>query len=65
MREHTRGRVGGGGKEMALWRCSRHGGRSGQGGLQVLEMYLKNRCLPAVLGEAMIFMGRTSEKLAS
>jgi hypothetical protein len=37
--------------------------RSGQGGLRVLQMYLKNRYLPAVLGGAMIFMGRLLEKL--
>jgi hypothetical protein len=37
-REGTRGRVGGGDKEMVLWRSSRHGARSGPGRLRVLEM---------------------------
>jgi hypothetical protein len=30
---------------VVLWRCSRHGVRSGQGGLRVLEMYLKSGCV--------------------
>jgi hypothetical protein len=38
MREDTPGRVGGGDKEMVLWRSSRHGVRSEQGGLRVLQM---------------------------
>ena len=31
-------------------------------GLQVLEMWLKSRCVPAVLSGAMISMGRELEK---
>jgi hypothetical protein len=46
-----------------LWRPSRHGVRSGRGRLQVLQMYLKSGCVPAVLGGAMISMGRLLEKL--
>ena len=30
---------------MVLWRYSRHGVRSGQGGLRVLQMYLKSGCV--------------------
>jgi hypothetical protein len=33
-----RGRVGGGDKEIALWRCWRHGARSGRERLRVLQM---------------------------
>jgi hypothetical protein len=33
MREDTRGRAGRVVREMVLWRCSRQGARSGQGGL--------------------------------
>src|SRR5215203_5408013 len=62
MREDTRGRVGRGAKEIVLWGCSRHGARSGQGGLRVLQMLLKSGCVPAVFGGAMISMGRTLEK---
>jgi hypothetical protein len=65
MREDTQGRVGGGDREMVLWRCSRHGASSGQGGLRVLEIYLKSGRVPAVLSGAMISMGRLLEKLAS
>jgi hypothetical protein len=48
---------------MVLWRCSRHGVSSGQGGLWVLQMLLKSGGVPAVLRGAMISMGRTLEKL--
>jgi hypothetical protein len=37
-----------------LWRPSRHGARSGQGGVWVLEMELKSGGVPAVLSGAMI-----------
>jgi hypothetical protein len=39
---------------MVLWRCSRHGVRSGQGGLWVLQMKLKSGWFPVVLGGVMI-----------
>jgi hypothetical protein len=45
-----------------LWRPSRHGVRSGQGGLWVLQMKLKSGGVPALLSGAMISMGRTLEK---
>jgi hypothetical protein len=48
---------------MVLWRCSRHGVRSGQGRLWVLQMYLKSGGVPAGLSGSMISMGRTLEKL--
>jgi hypothetical protein len=48
---------------MVLRWSSRHGVRSGQGGLPVLEMYLKGGCVPAVHRGAMISLGRTLEKL--
>ena len=48
---------------MVLWRCSRHGVRSGQGRLRVLQMLLKSGGVPAALSGAMISMGRTLEKL--
>jgi hypothetical protein len=48
---------------LVLWRSSRHGVRSGQGGPRVLEIYLKSGGVPAVLGGAMILMGRLLEKL--
>jgi hypothetical protein len=63
MREDTLGREGGGESEMVLWRPSRHGVRSGQGGLRVLQMCLKSGGVPAVLSGVMISMGRTLEKL--
>jgi hypothetical protein len=50
-------------REMVLWRCSRYGARSGRGGLRVLQMWPKSGGVPAVLGGAMILMGRTLEKL--
>jgi hypothetical protein len=50
MRENIRGRGGGGDKEMVLWRCSRDGVRSGQGGIWVLEMELEIGGVPAVIG---------------
>jgi hypothetical protein len=51
-------------QEMVLWRCSRHGARSGQVGLWVLQMYLKSGGGHVLLSGATISMGRTSEKLA-
>jgi hypothetical protein len=48
---------------MVLWRCSRHGVRSGQGGLRILQMQLKSGGLPAVLSGVMVSMSRTLEKL--
>ena len=39
---------------MVLWRCSRHGVRSGQGRLRVLQMLLKSGWFPAMLSGAMI-----------
>ena len=61
VRERIRG--GEGDRETVLWRCSRHGVRSGQGGLRVLDMELKSGWFPAVFGGAMMSMGRTLEKL--
>jgi hypothetical protein len=49
---------------MVLWRCSRHGARSGQVGLWVLQMYLKSGGGHVLLSGATISMGRTLEKLA-
>jgi len=49
--------------DVVLWRCSSHGVRSGQGGLRILQMWPKSGGGPAVLGGAMISMGRTLEKL--
>jgi hypothetical protein len=46
-----------------LWRSSRHGVRSRQGGLRGLEVCLKGGGAPAVLSGAMISTGRTLEKL--
>jgi hypothetical protein len=40
-----------------------HGASSGQGGLRVLQIYLKSGGVPAVLSGAMISMGRLLEKL--
>jgi hypothetical protein len=65
MRVDTRGEWEEGLEDMVLYRCSRHGARSGQGGLRVLERYLKSGGVPAVLGGAMISVGGTLEKLAS
>jgi hypothetical protein len=48
-----------------LWRCSRHGVRSGRGRLQVLQMKLKSGGVPAVLSGVMVSMGRTLEKLGT
>jgi hypothetical protein len=48
-----------------LWRGSRHGARSGQGGLRLLKMLLKSGWFPAVLSGAMISMGRLLEKPGS
>jgi hypothetical protein len=48
--------------DVVLWRCSRHGVRPGQRGLRILRMCPKSGGVPAVLGGAMILMGRLSEK---
>jgi hypothetical protein len=52
-----------GDREMELWRPSRHGVRSGRGGLRVLQMLLKSGWFSAMLSGAMISMGRLLEKL--
>jgi hypothetical protein len=48
---------------VVLWRCSRHGVRSGQRGLRILQMKLKSGGVPAVLDKDIISMGWTLEKL--
>jgi hypothetical protein len=50
-----------------LWRCSRHGVRSAQGGLRVLQIWLKSGGVPAVLGGAMIslWVGRWRSQVPS
>jgi hypothetical protein len=52
-----------GDRKMVLWRCSRYGASSGQGGLRVLEIYLKSGGVPAVLSGAMISIGRLLKRL--
>jgi hypothetical protein len=51
---------------MVNWRCSRHGMRSGQGGLRLLQMYLKSGGVHVLLSGATISLsgGWTLEKLA-
>jgi hypothetical protein len=48
---------------MVLRRSSKHGVRSGQRGLRILQMQLKSGLFPAVLSGAMISMGRKLEEL--
>src|SRR5687768_11334829 len=63
MREDASGRVGGEESGEVPCRYSRPTVRSGQGRLQVLEMYLKSGGVPTVQSGAMISMGRLLEKL--
>jgi hypothetical protein len=49
MREDTRGRVGGGTTGNGVLEVLKHGARSGQRGLRVLQMELKSGCVPCVL----------------
>jgi len=65
VRRYERGCFGESGRRgigEVLWRCSRNCARSGEGGLRVLQMYLKSGGVPAVLGGAIISMGRRLEK---
>jgi hypothetical protein len=67
MREDASGRLGRGDREVVLWRCARHGVRSGQGGLRNLQMWPKSGGVPAVLGGAMtsLWIGRSRSQVPS
>jgi hypothetical protein len=54
MREDTGGEWEERLQEMVFWKCSRHGVRSGQGGLRVFQVWLKSGGVPALLGRSII-----------